>query len=136
MMEETISGFHTSFYIPDIQKLAFHLPHVHLLGTNNCGAMRLTAFKQRELFQDVLCHRDYAEREVASFDHKIKSQFYGGNKSVSIEGIELKHFSALPTADINSTTPSHQRHAVFHYFLSDDSKQYTAATTANIKGLI
>ena len=36
MMEITISDFHTSFYIPDIQKLAFHLPHVHILGTNNC----------------------------------------------------------------------------------------------------
>ena len=69
MMETTISDFHTSFYIPSIQKLDFHLPNVRILGTNNCGEMRRTAFKQRELFQDFLCRRDYAERLVASFSH-------------------------------------------------------------------
>ena len=73
MMETTISDFHTSFYIPYIQKLAFNLPHVRILGTNHCGAMRRTAFKRRELFQDVLCRCDYAERVVARFAHQIKS---------------------------------------------------------------
>ena len=67
MMETTISNFHTRFYIPSIQKLDFHLRHVHILGTNHCGEMRHTAFKRRELFQDVLCRRDYAERVVAIF---------------------------------------------------------------------
>ena len=60
MMETSISDFHTSFYIPAIQKLAFHIPHVRILSTNNCVEMRCTAFKRRELFQDVLCRRDYA----------------------------------------------------------------------------
>ena len=50
-----------------IQKWAFHLPHVHILGKNHCGEMRRTSFKRRELFQDVLCRHDYAERVVASF---------------------------------------------------------------------
>ena len=49
-----------------------HLPHVHILGTNNSGEMRHTAFKQRELFQYFLCRRDYAERVVASFAHQIQ----------------------------------------------------------------
>ena len=53
-----------------------------------------------------------------------------------IEVIELEHFSALLKADINSTTQSRQRHAVFHSFLSDDSKQDSATTTAQIKSLI
>ena len=39
MMETTISDFHTSLYIPAIHKLAFHLPHVRILGTNHCGEM-------------------------------------------------------------------------------------------------
>ena len=65
--------FHTSFYIPAIRKLAFHLPHVHIIGTNHCGEMRRTAFKRRELFQDVLLRRDYAERLVPSFAHQIQS---------------------------------------------------------------
>ena len=55
---------------------------------------------------------------------------------MSIEGIELEHLSAAPKEDINSTTPSRQRHAVFHSFLSDDSKQDAATTTAHIKQLI
>ena len=71
-MKTTIYDFHTSLYIPAIQKLAFRLPHVHIFGTNNCGEMRLTSFKRRELFQDVLCRRYYAERVVARFAHQIK----------------------------------------------------------------
>ena len=55
---------------------------------------------------------------------------------MSIEGIELEHFSAVPKIDINSTTPSCQRHEVFHSFLSDDSKQDTATTTEQSKRLI
>ena len=72
MMETTISDFRTSFYIPAIQKLAFHLPHVRILGTNHCGEMRHTDFKRRELFQDILCRRDYAERVVANFANQIQ----------------------------------------------------------------
>ena len=72
MTETTIYDSHTSFYIPAIQKLAFHLPHVNILGTNHCGEMRRTAFKRGELFQDVLCCRDYADRVFAIFAHEIK----------------------------------------------------------------
>ena len=53
-------------------------------------------FILRELFQDVLCHRDYAERLVASFINQIQSEYYGGNIFVSIEVIALEHFSELP----------------------------------------
>ena len=131
--ETKISDFHTSFYIPAIQKLAFRLPHVRILGINHCGEMWRTAFKRRELFQDVLCLCDYAERLVVSFANQIQSGYYGGNISVSIEGISLEHFSAATQADINSTTPSRPRHAVFHSFLSDDSKQDAATTTSHSK---
>ena len=74
MIETTISDFHTSFYIPAIHELSFHLPHVRILGTNHCGEMLCTAFKQRELFQDVLCCRGYAKRVVASFANQIQSE--------------------------------------------------------------
>ena len=73
MTETKIYDFHTSFYIPAIQKLAFHLPHVRILGTNHCGEMQRTAFNRRELFQDVICRRDYAERVVSSFANQIQS---------------------------------------------------------------
>ena len=103
-METTISNFHTSYYIPAIQKLAFHLPPVRILGTNHCGELRRTSFKRRELFQYVIFRRDYAERVVASFANKIQYEYYGGNRYVSIEGIELEHLSAAPQTDINSST--------------------------------
>ena len=53
-----------------------------------------------------------------------------------IDGITLEHFSSLPQTNINSTTPSHQRHAVYNYFLYDDSKQYSSTTTVHSKHLI
>ena len=37
MLVTTISNFHTSFYIIEIQKLAFHLPYVQILDTSHCG---------------------------------------------------------------------------------------------------
>ena len=55
---------------------------------------------------------------------------------MSIEGIALEIFSAEPPEDIKSTTPSPQRHAVSHYFLSDNRKQDSATTTAHRKRLV
>ena len=47
----------------------------------------------------------------------------------------MENFSASPKADINSTKPSRTRHAVFHSFLFDNSKQDAATTTAHSKRL-
>ena len=116
MMETTISYFSTKFYIPSIQKLDFYLPHVRILGTNHCGELWRTAFKRRELFQGVLCCRDYDDRVAANFPNQIQSEYYGVNRYVSIEGIVLEKFSAVPKTYINSTTPSLQRNAVFRCF--------------------
>ena len=55
---------------------------------------------------------------------------------MSIEGIGLEHFSELPQTEINASTKPCPRHAVFHYFLSDDSKQDAATTTAHSNILI
>ena len=108
------------------------LPFLH----NHCGELRRTAFKRREIFQDLLCRRDYAERVVSSFANQIQPEYFGGNRSVYIEGIALKDFSAAPHTDINSSTLSRPWHAVFHSFLSDGSKQDAATTTAHSKQLI
>ena len=136
MMETTISNFHTSFFIPEIQKLAFCIPHIQIMGLNNCGESCWNAFKQRKSFQDVLCRRDYDDRLVASFSNQIQSEYYGGNRSVSIEGISLEHSSELPQTEIKSSTKPCPRHAVFHSFLSDNSKQDAATTTAHSNFLI
>ena len=66
-MDTNISNFNTSFFIPEIQKLVFHIPHVHIMVTNKCGDSCWTAFKRRKSFQYVLCRRDYAESVVDIF---------------------------------------------------------------------
>ena len=73
MMETTISNFHTSLYIPEIQKLAFRIPYVKILGTNHCVDSYRNAFKRCKSFQNMLCRRDYSERVVASFFHQMQS---------------------------------------------------------------
>ena len=84
----------------------------------------------------MLCRHDYAERVVASFSQQIQSEYYGGNRSVSIEDITLEHFSALPQREINSSTKAFLRHVLFHCFFSYDSKQDAATTAAHSKRLI
>ena len=45
MMETSIYDFYTSFYIQEIQKLAFHMPHVRIIETHNYVNTRREAFK-------------------------------------------------------------------------------------------
>ena len=116
-METTISNFHTSFNIPEIQKLAFHIPHVQILGTNHCCDSRQTLFKIRKSFQDVFFCHDYDERVVASFSHQIQSEYNGGNRSMSIEIVSLEHFISLPLTEIKASTKPCPHHAVFHFFV-------------------
>ena len=87
MMESSIVEFHQVFYIPAIQKLAFHLPHLCIIGTNHCGNTYQEAFDRRSEFQDVLCCSDYSERVVSIFSQQIQYEYYGDNRSVSIKGI-------------------------------------------------
>ena len=89
-----------SFYIPEIQKLYFHLPHVRIIGTHHCGNTRREAFKRHILFQYVLCNWYYYVRVVSIFAHQIKSKYYGGNIYVSIAGSELEHFSSTTQTEM------------------------------------
>ena len=76
--------FHQDLSIPAIEKLSFQLPHLRIPRTHHCDNMRQLAFKCSSDFQYILFCRDYAERIVANFEHQIKSEYYGGNRSVSI----------------------------------------------------
>ena len=124
MMKRSIADFHTSFYIPEMQDLAFKLPHLRILGTNHCGNTRREAFKLCTAKQDVFFCRDYSERVVFSFAHQLQSECYCINISVYIEDIALDHFSA-----------SHVM-LWFHYYFSDDSKDDSSTTTAHSKRIL
>ena len=94
LVEKYIADFHTMLYIIAIQNLLFHRPKIFVLGTYHFGNTHRKEFKRRRVFQNVFYHCDYAERVFASFAHQIQSEYYGGNKYVSIKGIALEHFSA------------------------------------------
>ena len=71
MTETTISDFMPDSTYQLSKKLDFQIPHVRILGTNLCGAMRRADFKRRELFQDFMyCHNN-DKRSVAIFSNQI-----------------------------------------------------------------
>ena len=55
---------------------------------------------------------------------------------MSIEGIALEHFGALPQTEIKSSSKPCPSHEVFHSFLSDDRKKDSDITTAHRNCLI
>ena len=83
-----------------------------------------------------MCCRYYAEILVASFSHQIQSEYYGGKRSVYIEGIALEHLRAPTHIKTAGTTQARTCHAVFHSFLFNDRKQDSATTIAHSKHII
>ena len=59
-------------------------------------------------------HHDYAEILVYSLAHQIQSKYYGGNRSVYIEGIALEHFSEPAYTETSVTPKACTRHSVFY----------------------
>ena len=136
IMESSIVEFHQDFYIPEIKKLAFHLPHVCIIGTHKCSNTCKEAFDHSSYFQEVFCHRDDEERVVAIFSHQIQYEYYGGNRYVSIYGITLEHFSATDQETYSYSLHIRTRHAVFHSFMSDNKKRDVDTTSAHRKRII
>ena len=60
LLQTSITEFHEKFNITEIQKLAFHFPHVHILGTYHCGKEHHKEFKKTGTLHRVLCQLDYA----------------------------------------------------------------------------
>ena len=112
----------TTTTIPAIQKLTFIIPHERIFDNHHYGNTIHEAFKSCGSFQYFLCHHDYLDQVVGSFANQIRSKYYGGIRSVSIEGIASEKFSASKNTLPLSSLPSHTRHAVFHHFLSCDRK--------------
>ena len=122
--------------MPSIQKLAFHLLHVHILVTHYCGNTFREAFTRCSAYQDVLCRIYYVERVVASFAHQIKYEYYGGNRSVSIEVISLEKFIKTDQGTLSSSLHSRTFNSMFHSFMYDNIKQDADTTDVNRKLII
>ena len=55
-METQVLDFHPCFYTHSIQKLALHLPHVHMIVNHHCGKTRQETLNICAAYQDVLRH--------------------------------------------------------------------------------
>ena len=92
LLNNSISKFHKKYYKAAIHRLAFHLPHVMILGKNHCAKLRREAFEERVKDNfDICCERDYAERFVLKPGIEVQSQHFGGNRSLSIERVSCSH---------------------------------------------
>ena len=88
----TIDEFHNKHYQKSIYKLAHHLPHVKILGTNETGKTRKEAFHSRGGKGDMQSKRDYAERLTEDTGVQIQSQHWGANCSLSMEGQAIEYW--------------------------------------------
>ena len=133
MMETTISDFRTSFYIPAIQKLAFtyHMcAYLVKITVVKCGAQTSNDVNYFKMYYVVVIMlRGQLQALLFKYNHNTMVEIYKCLQRL----LHWKILVHLPKVDINTTTPSRQLHEVFHYFLSDDSKQDAATTTAHIK---
>ena len=85
-----------------------------MIGTHHCGNKIQEAFKRHSYFQDVFCHSYYVERVAYIFVHQTQSEYYGVNRSVFIEGINLEYFNATDKETYSSSSHKLTCHAVFH----------------------
>ena len=53
--------FHSEYYISAIENLAFNLPHVYILGINNCASEEHEMFVSWHNKYDWKCTNYYAE---------------------------------------------------------------------------
>ena len=73
---------------------------------------------------------------VASFTNQIQSEYYVGNRSVTIEDILLGIFSAKTHPETILAPESRTNHDVLYSFLYDKNKQDAATTASHIKTII
>ena len=112
------------------------MTHVRILGTQHCVKDLHEALKKIRKYHYVLCRRDYDEIIVSIFEQQIQSEYYGGNRSASIEDVALDHFSASTKSNPAVSDKEVSSQAVSHSFWSDDSKQYSTTTGAHSKNLL
>ena len=89
LMKKPFHVFIKDFYLPILEKYAYHRPHFILLGKNESGALRKGVLKPG----DVETTRDYAERLSFKLDNEIMSLNFGNSVSLSMEGVSVRRFS-------------------------------------------
>ena len=87
-------------YVPAIEELGFHLPHVIILSSTECGQTISDVFDSRHKFSDVKVINYYfgkfgEESSVQIHPHhwgrgcQLSMIFFGANKYKTIDGVKL-----------------------------------------------
>jgi len=114
LLERPIGEFHEKFYLPLLEKLAYHNFLVVALGKNVSGKYRQKAFRQMKRVLKI--RRDYAERLLASFAMEVQSDHFGNGRTLSMEGSSVEFYvDNEPTME-------------FHSHFSDKPEQNAATT--------
>jgi hypothetical protein len=115
-----------NYYNPVIEKFAYHLAHVKIVGTNHIGLTRREDLSMRHKKKDIKVQCDFADRLVAAFLTEIQSEHFGGNQTLSMEGLAMEYIDASSILNEQKSLKGQ-----FHSFLSDDSDQGAATTAAH-----
>ena len=84
-----ILDFHSEYYIPEIENLTFHLPHVYILGENHCaGKLYGMLFIRHNKF-DCKCTRP------PIYGINFIPLYIGGNQMFHLDGFQQYHINYL-----------------------------------------
>ena len=73
----SILDFHSEYYIPENKQLAFHLPHVYILGKYHCASKQYEMFVSQQNKFDCKCTCDYT-KICQVLSEQIHSQYSSG----------------------------------------------------------
>ena len=82
-MQRKIGGFHSEFYIKQIEKLAYHRSYYKIIGKHHVADVRHKAFESTP--GDISTRSDYAEQFGFVPECQIQKEFFD-NRSLSMEG--------------------------------------------------
>ena len=129
--------FMDNFYIPTLEKYAYHRHHYILLSKNICGLDRKKSLKPG----DIETTRDYAERLSFELNNEIMSQHFGNSISLSMEGVAVRFFNKEKVNEFsnnNQASYDFEKDTLmnFHSHLSDFSFQNASSTHQHMNVLL
>ena len=128
LLKRRVAVFLNEYYLPLLEKYAYHRAHFVLLGKYETGALRKLALKPG----DAETTRDYAERLCFEFTQEIMSQHFGDSRDMSMEGSSVRTFKAdeIKSYQEGSLLELSSADATmdFHSHFSDDNLQNAAST--------
>ena len=113
-------------------KLAFHLPHVTILGKNHCRKTRRKDFQRRQMFMNAKSICDYNEPIYFHFFNRNQSEYYGINIFLSKKGISLDHVKCKGNNSYN-ISGEYIINLCNYSFIYDNIDQYCVTTYVHTK---